>query len=250
VSGDLHDLVDGFRDAERYERGRTDYPSQVPALVASGLGLAPGARVLDLGAGTGMLSLPFLEAGFDVVAVEPLAEMRAALEAAVGPERVLDGTAEAIPLEDASVAAVVCGDAFHWFDRDRAPAEMHRVLAPGGGAGIVWRVPRPDRGAPWLGSVAGLMEEVRPPHVAFDEQDRGLAALTAHGGFTEPVRHEIPFERTTDAEGVAAYVASASFVALLPDERRERLLADVRAVLPDGPLRIPQVAETWLTRRR
>ncbi len=68
-------------------------------------------------------------AGFDVVAVEPLAELRGALTDAIGAERVLAGTAEAIPLPDAAVAAAVCGDAFHWFDRERAPAELHRVVA-------------------------------------------------------------------------------------------------------------------------
>lgn len=247
---DLNDLVEGFRDPERYERGRTEYPPAVVGLVTSELALPPGGRILDIGAGTGMLSTPFLAAGFDVVAVEPLPELRAALASAVGPERVLPGTAEAIPLPDGAVAAAVCGDAFHWFDRTRAPAELHRVVAAQGGVAVVWRVPRPGADTPWLGEVARLMEEVRPPHVGYDEHGRGIAAFSEHGGFTEPVRHELPFERVTDPDGVVAYVASASFVALLDDARRARLLADVRAALPDGELRVPHVAEVWITRRR
>lgn len=249
VSGDLHHLVEGFRDAGRYERGRTAYPPAVVRLVRAQLALPEGARILDVGAGTGMLSAPFLAAGFDVLAVEPLPELRAALAAAIGPERAVAGTAEDLPLDDGAVAAVVCGDAFHWFDRERAPAELHRVLAAGGGAAIVWRVPRPDSRTPWLGEVARLMEEVRPPHAGYDEHGRGIAAFAAHGGFTEPECHELPFERVTDAEGVAAYVASASFIALLPGDRRARLLADVRAALPEGELRVPHVAEVWITRR-
>ena len=249
MSNDLNDLVQGFRDPERYARGRTDYPPAVVGLVAAELELRRDARILDIGAGTGMLSTPFLAAGFDLVAVEPLAELRHALTAAVGAGRVLDGTAEAIPLEDGSVSAVVCGDAFHWFDRERAPAELHRVIAEGGGAAVVWRVPRPGPQTPWLGEVARLMEEVRPPHVGYDEHGRGIAAFTEHGGFTTPVRHELPFERVSDADGVVAYVASASFVALLGEERRAVLLQDVRSVLPDGELRVPHVAELWITRR-
>lgn len=249
MTGDLNHLVEGFRDPERYERGRTEYPSAVVDLAAAELRLGGGARILDIGAGTGMLSAPFMAAGFDIVAVEPLPELRAALAAAIGAERALAGSAEAIPLEDGSVAAVICGDAFHWFDRTRAPAELHRVLAPGGGAAVVWRVPRPGPGTPWLGEVAALMEEVRPPHAGYDEHGRGIAAFAAHGGFTEPRCHELPFERVTDAEGVVAYVASASFVALLDDDRRAGLLRAVRAVLPQGELRVPHVAEVWITRR-
>lgn len=250
MSGDLNHLVEGFRDPERYARGRAAYPPEVVHLVARELGLPAGAPILDIGAGTGMLSAPFLDAGFAVTAVEPLPELREALSAAIGPERVLAGTAEAIPLGDAAVAAAVCGDAFHWFDRERAPAELHRVIRPGGGVGVVWRVPRPGADTPWLGEVARLMEEVRPPHAGYDEHGRGIAAFAAHGGFTEPDRHELPFERVTDADGVVAFVASASFVALLDEDRRARLLDEVRAALPGGDLRVPHVAEVWISRRR
>lgn len=250
MSDDLHDLVEGFRDPERYARGRAAYPPEVVTLVAGELGLAPGAPIVDVGAGTGMLTAPFLEAGFDVLAVEPLPELRTALTVTVGSGRVLTGTAEAIPLPDAAVAAAVCGDAFHWFDRTRAPAELHRVIAPGGGIGVLWRVPRPDAQAPWFGEVARLMEEVRPAHVGYDEHGRGIAALAEHGGFSEPIRHEVPFERVTDADGVVAYVASASFIALLEDDHRERLLAEVLAALPQGELRVPHLAEVWVSRRR
>src|SRR3954451_8923654 len=105
----IHPLADrGFADvADRYDRGRPDYP---PAVVAA-LGLAPGARVLDLAAGTGKLTRVLRAAGLDVVAVEPQPAMRARLPGA------LDGTAENLPLADASVDAATIGDAWHWFDR-------------------------------------------------------------------------------------------------------------------------------------
>src|SRR5437016_9520559 len=129
--GDLHELVGGFEGSQTvaaYERGRPDYaPGTVP-LVVERLRLAPGARVLDLAAGTGRLARPLLAAGMDVVAVEPLADMRAFLAGAIGAERVLDGRAEAIPLPDGSLAAVVVGNAWHWFDGPRAVVELARVL--------------------------------------------------------------------------------------------------------------------------
>src|SRR5215211_1699307 len=140
----LHALVAGFADvAAVYDRGRPEYPPAAVERIVAELGVNrtdPPARVLDLGAGTGKLTRPLLDAGLDVVAVEPLPAMRAALATAIGPERALDGRAEAIPLGDASVDAAVCADAFHWFDGDRAAAELHRVVRPGGAVMALWTV--------------------------------------------------------------------------------------------------------------
>jgi ubiquinone/menaquinone biosynthesis C-methylase UbiE len=118
----------GFaRSAEAYERGRPGYP---PEAILYLLGRLPhGATVLDLAAGTGKLTRPLLAHGLRVVAVEPVAEMRAALPA---ESQALEGTAEAIPLEHESVDGVTVGQAFHWFDADAALAEIARVLRPGG----------------------------------------------------------------------------------------------------------------------
>src|SRR5689334_21449167 len=143
---DLHALVAGFADAaEVYERGRPGYPPPVVERVVAELGVERGARVLDLGAGTGKLTRPLLAAGLDVVGVEPLAGMRAALAAGVGVERALDGRAEAIPLADGSLDGAVSADAFHWFDGERAAAELHRVLRPGAGLVVMWLIGERDR---------------------------------------------------------------------------------------------------------
>src|SRR6476620_7556059 len=107
---DRHALVAGFADvAAVYERGRPDYPPAVVERIVAELGVRPRDRVLDLAAGTGKLTRPLLAAGLDVVAVEPLEHMRAAAGGVAGPDRVLDGRAEAIPLPDASLDGAVCG---------------------------------------------------------------------------------------------------------------------------------------------
>lgn len=100
----------GFaRSADAYERGRPGYPDDaVDRLVAA----LPGPHVVDLAAGTGKLTRALVARDLDVVAVEPVAEMRAAIGV---PARVLDGTAEAIPLPDASADALTVAQAFHWF---------------------------------------------------------------------------------------------------------------------------------------
>src|SRR3954471_17787887 len=129
---DLHALVAGFADvAAVYERGRPEYPPPVVDRIVEELGDAarPPARVLDLGAGTGKLTRPLLAAGFDVVGVEPLERMRAALASTVGPERALDGRAETIPFGDAALSGAVCAEAFHWFDGARRGRARPRARA-------------------------------------------------------------------------------------------------------------------------
>jgi SAM-dependent methyltransferase len=111
------------RVATEYERGRPGYPR---AAIEWLLGVEP-LEVLDLGAGTGKLTAALLEAGHRVIAVEPLAEMREILTARQPRARALAGSAERLPLEDASVDAVTVGAAFHWFDQDLALAEIARV---------------------------------------------------------------------------------------------------------------------------
>ncbi|TMM16368.1 MAG: endonuclease III, partial [Actinobacteria bacterium] len=122
--------------ADAYERGRPDYPADALAFLVERLDLRPGRTVADLAAGTGKLTRLLAPTGADVIAVEPIAEMRAKIEGA----RVLDGAAEAIPLADASVDAVTVAQAFHWFRAGEALVEIHRVLRPGGGLALVWNV--------------------------------------------------------------------------------------------------------------
>jgi SAM-dependent methyltransferase len=117
------------RSADAYERARPGYAPEAVAFLAERLGLGPGRVVVDLAAGTGKLARQLVPSGARVVAVEPLAEMRSLIPAGI---EVLDGTAEAIPLPDASGDAVTVAQAFHWFDAQAALREIERVLRPGG----------------------------------------------------------------------------------------------------------------------
>ena len=230
---DLHALVSGFADvADAYERGRPAYVPAVVAAIAADLGAAPGARVLDLGAGTGKLSRPLLAAGFDVVAVEPLPGMLGALRRSIGAERVREGRAEALPLEDASVDAAVCGDAFHWFDAGRAAAELRRVVRPGGGVACCWlnaaRDGRPDPVADEVNAVLEpLWRAASHPRLA---EARGADALEDHG-FGPLRRRTVIFEHVTDRDGLLAYYASVSYVGALEPERRAEVLGRLAAIL-------------------
>ena len=145
----------------------------------------------------------------------------------------LAGTAEALPLADASVDAVVAGEAFHWFDLDRAPAELARVLRPGGALAIFSNTPD---GAPpegWGQPLGDLLAAARPPHPGFDDDGTLYARMDATGLFTPLERIVVPHLHRSDRAGLVASIASMSFVALLPDAERADLLGRADALLRD-----------------
>jgi len=143
MSGAIHQsAARGFALVpETYERGRPMYPFAAVRRLVRELRVKPESRVLDLAAGTGKLTRLLAQLGADVVAVEPVDEMRQRLVETIPGVRALPGTAEAIPLENGSMDAVTVGQAFHWFDGDAALAEIHRVLRPAGV--LILSVPNP-----------------------------------------------------------------------------------------------------------
>jgi ubiquinone/menaquinone biosynthesis C-methylase UbiE len=226
----LHPLAERFASvADEYERGRPDYPTDVVDALMRELGLGQGAPVLDLAAGTGKLTRALLASQLDVIAVEPQRELRDVLAANVGAERVRDGVGEAIPLDDGAVAAVTVADAFHWLDAQPALAEIARVLHPGGGLAIVTTAP--DWGnAPWAHELGAALVGLRPEHPAFDGPP-WQEAVRESGRWTEPREVRRTANRATDPELIADHVASMSWVAALPDDRRAEVMAQVRALV-------------------
>ncbi len=143
--------------ADAYARGRPDYPPAVRGWLRAALGLGPGKRAIELGAGTGKFTPNLQAIGAHVFAVEPVAAMRAQLHLQHPDLAVLGAAAEHLPLPDACVDAVVCAQSFHWFAHASALAEIKRVLKPGGALGLIWNV-RDER----IGWVAALAAIVAP----------------------------------------------------------------------------------------
>jgi SAM-dependent methyltransferase len=231
--GALHPLAERFASvADAYERGRPEYPPAAIEALVSELGVAAEARVLDLAAGTGKLSRALLAAGFDVVAVEPLASLRQVLSARIGTERVRDGYAEAIPLADASVDAVTVADAFHWFDHAAALAEVARVLRPGGGLAVLSMVPDWS-GATWAHELGTLIQCLRPEHPFFDGPPWQEAARDA-AGWTEPREVRVTSSQPARPERIVDYIGSMSWVAAMPEAQRVETLERIRDLVDAG----------------
>jgi SAM-dependent methyltransferase len=216
-----------------YTAGRPSYPIE-----AVRWALPDGARtVLDLAAGTGKLTERLLELGLEVHAVEPLAEMRAAIPAVA---HAVDGTAEAIPLPDESVDAVTVGQAYHWFDPPAALAEMRRVLRPNGTIGLFWNML--DDSVPWVAEFADVVDaEERASEIAPDARP----VWTGFDGLSEPEREIFAHAPLYGAERLIAFVVSRSQVILLPDAERAALVERVRAITPGGEFALPLVCEAW-----
>jgi SAM-dependent methyltransferase len=235
-----------------YERGRPGYPAEAVAELVAVLGIRPGAAVLDLAAGSGKLTRQLLPAGASLVAVEPLAAMRAQL-ALVGGVRVVGGTAEAIPLRDGSLDAVTVGQAFHWFDGPRAMAELHRVLRPGGRLGLIWNLR--DESVPWVARITAILDRhagVTPRY----RDGRWRAAVDATDGFTPLTERHFRQRHELDRAALLDRFASISFVAALPAAARARLLAEIDQVVAaepslagPGPVGLPYRTDLYWCRR-
>lgn len=219
----------GFsKEADAYERGRPDYPrAAVESIIAQ---LPKSPRILDLAAGTGKLTrmLASASATADLIAVEPLAAMRAKLAAALPNVTLYEGTAESIPLEDASVDAVTVAQAFHWFDGLRALKEIRRVLKPGGTLALIWNA-RDERLA-WVRAITALLEryEGDTPRYTKGTWKKAFAGIALDQKTFEHKQgggHAMILDR----------LISISFIAALPEPERAVFLRDLKTLLETHP---------------
>jgi SAM-dependent methyltransferase len=218
----------GFeRSAIEYERARPSYPADAVDRVVDRLGIGSGRRVLDLAAGTGKLTRLLVPSGAELVAVEPVPGMREQLRSVIAGIEVHRGTAEAIPLDDESVDAVVCAQAFHWFDAPLALAEIRRVLRPGGGLAVIFNLR--DESVDWvrrLSEITGVDQAQRPHHGRSRAEFAALVGSNGGYGPVEVSRFRNRQDMTEDL--LVDRVASQSYVGAMADDERAELLDRVR----------------------
>ncbi len=224
----LHD-----RWQDDYERGRPGWPVEAVEVVR----LDPGATVVDLGAGTGKLTRLLVPRYAQVIAIEPDEGMRRVLTAVCDG---IDGTAEHLPLADASVEAVFAAEAFHRFEGERSVTEIARVLRPGGTLALLWNVPGGDDHDD-VAAAVDLMRSRAPEGLAYDAADlnttryssgawRDAFEGSAFGALEEAA---ILHEQIVDRDGLLAFFSSMGWLAELLALERSTVLADVRALLTE-----------------
>jgi SAM-dependent methyltransferase len=242
----VHRSAHGFDSAaDVYDRIRPGYTREAVEWLVDTLA---ADVILDLAAGSGKLTQE-LTPHARVIAVDPSEPMLARLRERAPEAQALVGTAEAIPLGDAAVDAVVVAQAFHWFDHDAALAEIHRVMRPGGRLALVWN--RRDLEAPAHAVIEGILVRHKgdtPRHRDNDwRRAMDRSELFEPGGETE-----VENVQRVPRGGLADRVASTSFIAALPEDERAAVLEEVarrEASLPE-PLELPHVTELFVFRRR
>jgi SAM-dependent methyltransferase len=203
--------------ADLYGRIRPRYPVEA---LRWALGEEP-LHVVDLGAGTGILTRQLVDLGHAVIAVEPDDKMR---EQIGGDARA--GTATAIPAGDATQDAVTAGQAYHWFAGEPAHREIARVLRPGGLFVPIWNVR--DESVPWVAQLTEVFDGHRGRD-ALDE--RHLPPDQFGPGFAGPELMRFPWRAPHTVETLVELVRSRSYYLVSDATTRAALERHVRELV-------------------
>jgi SAM-dependent methyltransferase len=210
-----------------YVRARPSYPAAALDMLVTAYGMAPGTIVADLGSGTGIFSALLLERGCAVFAVEPNAAMRSAAEAALGGApgfTSVAGTAEDTGLPDGSVDMVTAAQAFHWFDRARARAEMGRILCAKGPVALLWNE-RLTTGDSFLEDYEALLHRFGTDYGQVDHRQIGPDQLSELFGPSGYDTHVFPNRQSLDWAGLVSRLRSSSYTPELTDDRFAPMMA-------------------------
>ena len=252
--------------ADEYDRYRPTYPDQLFAFMTRELELPGTPRVADLGAGTGRASIAMAALGWRVTAVEPGGPMLDVLRARAADEGLLieavQATAEATGLPAAAFDLATAAQAFHWFDKPAALAEMARVVRPGGGLALFWNV-RDEERSPFVAEYHRILERfggvaegkyLQAGRASGRSSTR--AALEAAEGFTAPELHELHHALSATANGFIGMAFTASYIRALDPEAQERFRTETLDLLArhghrgDDPFTVPYRVDLWTARRR
>lgn len=252
--------------ADEYDRYRPTYPDAVFERIRSELGLPARPRVADLGAGTGRASLAMATLGWQVTAVEPggpMLDVLAARAADAGlTVDVVVATAEDTGLVSASVDVAIAAQAFHWFDKQAALAEMARIVRPAGGIALFWNV-RDEARSPFVADYHRILERyggvaegkyLQAGRSSGRSATRG--AIAAADGFEAPQLHELHHELPASANDFIGMAFTASYIRALDPAAQDRFRGETLELLAhhghrgDEPFAVPYRVDLWTARRR
>ena len=250
---------------DEYVRFRRPYSPELFDAIAQVAGGPRGRRALDVACGSGLSSVGLSERGWAVTGVDIAPSMLAAARSAApdGRAAFYTASAEALPFADGAFALLVCGQAFHWFEAERALAEFARVLAPGGALAIFWKYAKDN---PFGRAVAGLMSEwtgqkKAPLDVHTAERMAPFWAVTARAGekragamFVGGERRSLDFPLRYSVDSYIGYHASRENLRLAMGPRREAFLEAARALVarlapPSGEFEIDHQQVIYLAHK-
>ncbi|MEV6974668.1 methyltransferase domain-containing protein [Kitasatospora sp. NPDC093806] len=248
---DLKHLALSFGSvAAEYDRARPSYPDALFDELERLAGRAlKGARVLDVGAGTGIATRLLAGRGADVVAVEPSDGMGAQFLASSRGLPLVRGTGDELPFHDDSADLITYAQAFHWTRPELSIPEAVRVLRPGGSIAVWWNVK--DETVPWVRALDGRMA------ARLSDRYHGYGRIDEHTSHFAPAGLEaasavLRWERQITVDDLLADLSSRSYLASLDPARRAAVLADERVALlaefPDGRLTEPYVLRLTVAR--
>lgn len=198
---------------DNYVKYRPSYPPAIISFLSRACDLTPNDVIADVGSGTGLLTKLFLDNGNRVIGVEPNREMREAGEHFLAPYPnfiSVNGTAEATMLEDASVNAVVAGQAFHWFDIEKTQREFLRILKPAGWVALIWNARRVDS-SPFQREYDQLLRTYSDEYARTNHQDAVTdAAIDAFFG-RRAGRMRFDYAQQFDFDGLLGRLMSSSY---------------------------------------
>ncbi|MGN8140067.1 methyltransferase domain-containing protein [Pseudomonas sp. 22105] len=228
-----HAAASGYKTAaDTYVKGRPDYPPAVSDWLTGTLGLDGHKTVIDLGAGTGKFTGRLVTTGAQVIAVEPVAQMLEKLSLAWPQVLAVSGTATDLPLPDASVDAVVCAQAFHWFASREALDEIARVLKPGGKLGLIWNLR--DTRIDWVPKLDAIVNALEGDTPRFYTGEWRKAF--PHPGFGPLQAQHFQHGHTGSPEDVIFNrVRSTSFIAALSDQQRAKIDEQITQLIAGEP---------------
>lgn len=213
-----------------YVRYRPDYPDALAAWLRDEHGVTTDWCVADIGAGTGISSKMYLDAGHAVTTVEPNAAMRAAAQHWLGNAQrfnAVDGSAEATGLPDASVDLVSAAQAFHWFDQSAIKPEWRRILRPGGLVAVYWNSRRLT-GTPFLQGYEALLKRYGTDYNSVSERYGDDAHMRRWFGAALRGVTRFPHAQRLDFDALRGRLLSSSYAPQAGDPRHAPMLAALR----------------------
>jgi len=217
---------------ENYVKYRPGYPADIIATLTKECGLTAESVIADIGSGTGISSEVFLKNGNRVFGVEPNREMREAGEQLLGkyPDFTsVNGTAEETTLADCSIDFVTAGQAFHWFDRDRARKEFTRILKPNGCVVLIWNERLTDT-SPFLRVYEELLQRHGTDYASVDHRNVDTDAITKFFAPQPVTQREFNNRQIFDYDGLKGRLLSSSYTPEPSHSNYQPMLDALRAL--------------------